>query len=314
MDLTQYKLIGFFLSPFSWISILIGLWALGKILKFVFKKRKNANSSSSVNPKAGALQDVVVVNRPKKKQKASTSPSSEAVKAPMTVSNLTPSVRSSAPLKANGGAYNLELASYLWDNHLKDFIEGKIREIKPGDVLKHLIKGTDWEKPFERALSSGGYQYPFQHSIEKELRTLFFLRTEASDNFEDLWARFKRSSEKFLSTQDILFLEGVVRKGNERMASSSYIYPMPMKAQGKVRKGTKADLKTLCLDLDSEAGKAIWDEYEKDFFVEERVGGPDLLALKELVNIVEGGGVHPLSIGPGFCCKYMKEFSELSSV
>lgn len=212
----------------------------------------------------------------------------------------------------SGEDYNLKLFSFVYDNHVGPLLENGIRKIESGALIHILSQGTDWEKHLKRALETGGYQFPFQRTLEQELRTIFLLRTHADDNFENLWERFKVGASQYLSEQEIDFLEKVVRTGNERMKKNTYLFPLPMAPKKSIRKGTLQDLVALGADLNSEEVKAMWKEYEKDFKVEDREDGPDLMALKELVSIVEGADVHPLSVGPGFFCKYMKEFTELS--
>lgn len=294
------------LSPGFWIGVLFLLWLLPKVLRWALpsKRKSMPNVDVVITSKRTSKKDSTrAVDIPATTSNVITGNSSDSINVPGTTSNtpVSPEVIKSS---TSSKGYNESLMSGLFDFHIQPFLDRGARAIQPGEVLRIFPKGSDpvTATELEEAISDPKKykKYPFSFSLQRELRTMFLLQTESDDSFEGLWSRLQKASEKFMSPAEFSYLTEAVKKGNERLRYQTYTFPLPVAPTGRVEPAS-----------DSYAKELGVSEKPKDFFVERRTDGPDLLALKELVLIAEGKKVHPLSIGPGFFCKYTIELNAL---
>lgn len=195
--------------------------------------------------------------------------------------------------------YNMDLISELVDNHVASLMEAGLQDLKSGDVLRLDSEGEELDN-LNDAVNKEDYEsYPFNHALEKEMRSYFLLRTEKKDSFSNLIKEFYDLAPKFMTTAELNVLKKVIEKAKERIFKNKLMFLNPPKGQeqGRLRKMSSSEIKAYGL---------IEDKIE----VDERKDNHDLLALKELVLLMKGSEVHPLSIGPGFFSKYMPELVE----
>lgn len=142
-------------------------------------------------------------------------------------------------------------------------------------------------------------KFAFSDVLERELRTHFILKTEALDNFEKLIDELDGLMTNFMPIQDWTLLKIAIEKGNRRLSQNKLKFIEPEVFLGKESKFSESELQKM--ELTSPTGFLKYDL---------RSDGPDLLALKELVSMLKGEDLHPLTIGPGFFAKYMPEILE----
>lgn len=202
--------------------------------------------------------------------------------------------------------YNLNLVSEAVDKVLKLFMEGGQSEFEKGDYIKVFenidakIQGFENYNEFEQSVEKDDYSlFPFSQAIESELRAMFLLQTSRKDTFKKLFEEFKELITKYTSQEDANLLFKAVITAETRIFKNQLLFPSPPQGyeQGLLRKLTDQEKKEL--------------NVIEDFLVDERIDNHDLLALKELILIMQGKTVHSLSIGPSFFAKYMPEIKQL---
>ena len=201
--------------------------------------------------------------------------------------------------------YNIDLVSELIDRHVKILMDAGQMDIKAGDVLKidsqeaGFLDKNVFADELQDAISEERYElYPFNHALEKEMRAYFLLRTEKKDTFKELMFQVESMSENYMTSAEMAILKRVIKKAEGRIFKEEieFLNPPEGQEQGELKQLEEFEKKALGM-----TGKIV---------VDRRKDNHDLLALKELVLIMKGDDVHPLSIGPGFFGKYMPELLE----
>ena len=195
--------------------------------------------------------------------------------------------------------YNRLLVSEVINKTLSIFMESGVKTISSGDVLKlsdalakdlGIVKGSD----FEKALTSKDYQdYPFSAVVSEELRNIFLLKTTKKDTKEFLIQELLLGLSKYLNSTEIKIIENSFNKSEKRLSKGKVKIINPLESLN-----TKVAM--------SEEDKSKFN-LEGDFEVEERSDSQDLLSLREMLSILSGETVHPLSIGLGAFSKILPE-------
>lgn len=198
--------------------------------------------------------------------------------------------------------YNMDLVSEVIDKAVRVFMEGGQEGFRAGDYIKVQEKilsnldQTSGSKDFDRSVKSGDYKiFPFSQAVEAELRSIFLLQTNKKDSFKSLMESMESLAEKYFSKGQFKKLQSIIEKSEPRIFKNPLLFPAPLEGneQGLSRNLTEGELKDFNL-TDS-------------MTVDERFDNHDLLALKDLVLMMEGKTVHPLAFGPSFFAKYMPE-------
>lgn len=195
--------------------------------------------------------------------------------------------------------YNMDLVSSVLDRSIKPFMEAGQVEIKTGDYLKldNKIDSKDLKEDFKKGLEGSYESFPFSQLVEAELRTKYLLKTNSSDTFTGLLSQLENKILNYCSPFEWNILKQAVLKAESRLKNEKILFP------GAIKKNKT----TKFLSFVEKFGLNI----KKEVDITERPDGHDLLSLKELVNIVQGEKVDPLTIGPGFFTKYMPELKQL---
>lgn len=201
--------------------------------------------------------------------------------------------------------YNMDLVSEVVDKAVQVFMEGGQEAIQAGDYLKvqeRIISNLEQSSGIEdlkKALASGDYKlYPFSQAVEAELRSIFLLQTNKSDTFKSLMEEMEKLSSKFFPKGQFKILQDIIQKSEERIFKNPLLFPAPLEGneQGVLRNLTEGEVKEYNL--------------QETMSVDERYDNHDLLALKDLVLMMQGNKVHPLAFGPSFFAKYMPEIKQ----
>jgi hypothetical protein len=201
--------------------------------------------------------------------------------------------------------YNMDLVSEVVDKAVRVFMEGGQESIVAGDYIKvegkiiSKIENSSVEKDFNEAVKTGNYQlFPFSQSVEAELRSIFILQTNKKDTFKSLMDQMESLSAKFFPKGQFKILQEVMAKAEERIFKNPLMFPSPIQGneQGLVRQLTEGEIKEYNL--------------KDSLTVDERFDNHDLLALKDLVLMMQGNAVHPLAFGPSFFAKYLPELKK----
>lgn len=201
--------------------------------------------------------------------------------------------------------YNMDLVSEVVDKAIKVFMEGGQEAILPGDYIQvenkitSKIDGTKTDQDYTEAVKTGEYEkFPFSSKVEAELRSIFLLQTSKKDTFKTLMEQMEHLSSSFFSPGQFQVLQSVIQKAEERIFKNPLIFPAPLEGneQGLLRELTEGEAKEYNL--------------QSIIMVDERMDNHDLLALKDLVLMMEGKKVHPLAFGPSFFAKYLPELKQ----
>lgn len=203
--------------------------------------------------------------------------------------------------------YNSNVVSYFIDKTVLALRDCGQRGVKPGDAFKidaHMMAGEGKNAnlaPFDlkNPLNKDYDYWAFNHLVDRELRTNFILRTEALDSFESLIDELDGLMPQYMSMEEWNRLKMVISKGNERLSKNKLIFIEPEVYLGKEMRMSTREMEKFQI--------AATDLLKYDL----RTDGPDLIALKELVNMAKGEPVHDLSVGPGFFAKYVNELMEI---
>lgn len=211
--------------------------------------------------------------------------------------------------------YNKEQSSKVVDRSLSTFMEAGQKQSDSGDMIRteafndFFTSDKNNLSNYEKAISSGEYKlYPFSMPFSLELRNKFVLKTEKSDSFESLYPKMKSLLLKYCTDDIIEKIDNAVEKAKKRLKNTklSIINPMVIKNNKKVRKLTDDEINALKLIQTKRSDVDIKLE-KPDFFIEERNDDFDLVALKELIYILDGNNVDYFSIALGFFGKIMPE-------
>jgi len=201
--------------------------------------------------------------------------------------------------------YNKNVISESIDKVIKVFTEGGLDKINNGEYLKvneKLAQLTDHKShmtDLQESYLDGKYEkFPFSQSVTSEIRSNFILQTSLKDTFKKLMEEFVSLSPNFMSEEDRKLIVNIIKKSESRIFKNTLKFPAPPLGfeQGVLRKLTLDEQKENGLDL--------------SILIDERLDNHDLLALKELVLIMNGKDVSPLSIAPSFFAKYVPEIKE----
>lgn len=203
--------------------------------------------------------------------------------------------------------YNSNVISYFIDKTVLALRDCGQRGVKPGDAFKidaHMMAAPGQQaktKTFnlDNPLNKDYEHWAFNNLVGRELRTHFILRTEALDTFESLIDELDGLMPQYMSIVDWNKLKMVISKGNERLSKNKLIFIEPETILGKEMRMSAKEMEKFQI--------AATDLLKYDY----RSDGPDLIALRELVNIAKGEKVHDLSIGAGFFAKYVNELMEV---
>lgn len=203
--------------------------------------------------------------------------------------------------------YNSQVISYFIDKTMLALRDCGQKGITPTDAFKieaHFIAEETKKAPnlhvfsLENPLNKDYEHWAFNNLVDRELRTHFILKTEALDSFDSLIDELDGLMPNFITVEEWNKLKMAISKGNERVAKNKLVFIEPEVYLGKeMRMSDKEMLKYQI---------AASDLLKYDL----RSDGPDLIALKELVSMVKGEKVHPLSVGPGFFAKYVSELMD----
>lgn len=197
--------------------------------------------------------------------------------------------------------YNVDVISEFVDRHVKLLMDAGLDSIKSGDVLMmDALDGGDKSealaKDLQDAIDNKDYAlYPFSQAIEKEMRAKAILKTSKKDTFVELMKEFDSLSANLISAEHLAVLKKVFKDAGARIFKEDLMFLNPPKGQeqGELRELTEFEKKAFGLD--------------GNFSVDLRKDNHDLLALKELIGLMKGQVAHPLTMGPGFFCKYTVE-------
>lgn len=202
--------------------------------------------------------------------------------------------------------YNMNLVSQVIDKAVRVFMEGGQEALAAGDYIKiqerilSNLESKDFSGDFATAVETGTYEtFPFSQSVEAELRSIFLLQTSKKDTYKNLMEQFSSLQKNFFKGNDFDLVQKAMAQANERLSKNLLMFPAPPEGreQGVLRPLTNEEIKEFNLT--------------DNLMVDERFDNHDLLALKDLVLMMKGKHVHPLSIGPSFFAKYMPEFKSL---
>lgn len=182
------------------------------------------------------------------------------------------------------------------------------KSITAGDSLnlnEYLVsvnEGTDYKKktfvPENKKLKKYE-EYPFNWRITQELRSHFILKTEKTDTFESLMDDLDGLIFNLISIDEWIKIKGAMRKSALRISSNVLQFVEPENFIGEESQLSSSDF-----------AKYEVQSSDNQIKVDLRKDSHDLLALKELVSMLKGEPVHPLTIGPGALAKCMPELKE----
>lgn len=202
--------------------------------------------------------------------------------------------------------YNLNLVSEVIDKTIQVFMEGGQKDFSPGDAIKiqekvmTVVGKKNYLEDLNQAIAEGNYEmFPFSHSVEAEIRAVHILQTNKKDKFKDLYSQFKALAGDFMSAQEVQVLDEAITKAFSRISKNLLFFPAPPEGmnQGVLRPLTEQELKEYNLSA--------------QMMVDERYDNHDMMALKDLVLLMEGKSINALSMGPSFFAKYLPELKTL---
>lgn len=196
--------------------------------------------------------------------------------------------------------YNLDVISSVIDKTFPVLMEAGIKTISAGEVLRiseHIAKEQGLEKsyPLQKALESKDYQdFPFSLEISNELRQIFLAKTSSSDTSLSLMTQLESKINSYMPTTQWEVVKKCLDKAEKRLSKNKYKFVAPIKESTSVVMFSEEEKNKFSLEGDS-------------IGYLEKADGLDLVAMRELVEIVSGESVHPLTISLGFFGKIMPE-------
>jgi len=203
--------------------------------------------------------------------------------------------------------YNSRVISSHFDKPSIILREVGQKKIKAGDVFKidEKILSISQDREdinffYENRRAVGTYQFfPFTWKLGQELRSNFILKTEKKDNFDSLLDEVDGLVFNFLSIDDWTLVKNAIKKAENRIRKNTIRFVQPEVSVGDVEHLTNQDIETYSIE-----------GLDRSSIIDNRKDDHDLLSLKELISLLKGEEVHPLTIGPGFIAKYMPELIE----
>lgn len=204
--------------------------------------------------------------------------------------------------------YNNEVLSNVLDNSVHLLMEAGLTSSQALDVLKlyhdyQRYSNNENHRLFKLsdAIDKKDYElYPYDQTIESDLRAYFILKTSKNDNFDSLLNEMDLHITKYLNNDDWTRMKKVIQfyENDEERKLLKIKHLMP-----------ENELLGQKIILTSEEKEKIGESNsDKELFYIEKNDKPDLLAMKEMVSILKGEDVHPLSIGFGFFFRYLQLF------
>lgn len=209
--------------------------------------------------------------------------------------------------KKDPNNYNYDLFSTIRDSVAGMMSEvgldkaEKLDAIKASTLSQYYNYDSKYIFDLNQSLNSGDYRmYPFNITVEDELRLNFLLQTEASDDLKEISEEVFELMSNFLQENDLEKIKNAFVKSKERIYKQKIKFLAPFKGleEGDYRKLTQEE-------LDDNQIKS-----SSDVYVDERRENHDLLSLKELLLILKGKEVEKYSIALGFFNKFIPELKE----
>lgn len=194
--------------------------------------------------------------------------------------------------------YNKDLVSEIVDRATTVLMDMGLSKIDPGDSLRidSFLDKTLGSN--SNRLDGQTYEsFPFSHRVEQELRAHFLLKTRKDDTFKSLMEKFQKLAPKYMSEDGINIVLEAYKRATERLSKTPISFPEPLEGneQGQI------------IEIDNLEKIGI----EGKLKVDQRKDTHDMLALTDLIDMMEGNDVHPVALGPGFLAKMMKEVRDL---
>lgn len=204
--------------------------------------------------------------------------------------------------------YNNKVISSHFDKPSIVLREVGQKGIKSGDVFKidEQISAVNQDREdlnffYDSRRAVGTYQFfPFTWKLGQELRSHFILKTEKTDNFDSMLDEIDGLIFNFLSIDDWTLLKNAIKQSEQRIRKNNIRFLQPEVTMGELEKLTNKEIESYSIE-----------GLDKTAVIDIRKDDHDLLSLKELISMLKGEEIHPLTIGPGFFAKYMPELLSL---
>ena len=202
--------------------------------------------------------------------------------------------------------YNKNLISESIDSILKVFMDGGLSSIESGEYIKinerimQNIHNGDHFRDLQESQEIESYsKFPFSEVVFSEIRAKYLLQTSLKDSFKSLMLDFEQISDEIISIEDKVVFQDAIKKAEERIFKNPLKFPAPPSGyeQGILRRVTEEERKE--------------NGVPANFLIDERYDNHDLLALKDLILLLKGEKISPISVGPSFFAKYMPEIKDL---